>query len=137
MVRGPNVKTNFLENFVESWIFMYMMDSNQITPEMVYKFIDGLYKDTYPGLILDYKVEIVNYDDKEIKRLHPDVNLHVLMDNEVYRNTGEGYLAVQDMEDKLKGILKYLPYPANVNIIRYISEKSWNLKRWEDRTKNL
>ena len=137
MVRGPNVKTNFLENFVESWIFMYMMDSNQITPEMVYKFIDGLYKDTYPGLILDYKVEIVNYDDKEIKRLHPDVNLHVLMDDEVYRNTGEGYLAVQDMEDKLKDILKYLPYPANVNIIRYISEKSWNLKRWEDRTKNL
>ena len=137
MVRGPNVKTNFLENFVESWIFMYMMDSNQITPEMVYKFIDGLYKDTYPGLILDYKVEIVNYDDKEIKRLHPDVNLHVLMDDEVYRNTGEGYLAVQDMEDKLKGILKYLPYPSNVNIIRYISEKSWNLKRWEDRTKNL
>ena len=137
MIRGPNVKTNFLENFVESWIFMYMMDSNQITPEMVYKFIDGLYKDTYPGLILDYKVEIVNYDDKEIKRLHPDVNLHVLMDDEVYRNTGEGYLAVQDMEDKLKDILKYLPYPANVNIIRYISEKSWNLKRWEDRTKNL
>ena len=137
MVRGPNVKTNFLENFVESWIFMYMMDSNQITPEMVYKFIDGLYKDTYPGFILDYKVEIVNYDDKEIKRLHPDVNLHVLMDDEVYRNTGEGYLAVQDMEDKLKDILKYLPYPANVNIIRYISEKSWNLKRWEDRTKNL
>ena len=137
MIRGPNVKTNFLENFVESWIFMYMMDSNQITPEMVYKFIDGLYKDTYPGLILDYKVEIVNYDDKEIKRLHPDVNLHVLMDDEVYRNTGEGYLAVQDMEDKLKGILKYLPYPSNVNIIRYISEKSWNLKRWEDRTKNL
>ena len=137
MIRGPNVKTNFLENFVESWIFMYMMDSNQITPEMVYKFIDGLYKDTYPGLIFDYKVEIVNYDDKEIKRLHPDVNLHVLMDNEVYRNTGEGYLAVQDMEDKLKDILKYLPYPANVNIIRYISEKSWNLKRWEDRTKNL
>ena len=137
MIRGPNVKTNFLENFVESWIFMYMMDSNQITPEMVYKFIDGLYKDTYPGLILDYKVEIVNYDDKEIKRLHPDVNLHVLMDDEVYRNTGEGYLAVQDMEDKLKDILKYLPYPSNVNIIRYISEKSWNLKRWEDRTKNL
>ena len=118
MIRGPNVKTNFLENFVESWIFMYMMDSNQITPEMVYKFIDGLYKDTYPGLILDYKVEIVNYDDKEIKRLHPDVNLHVLMDDKVYRNTGEGYLAVQDMEDKLKGILKYLPYPSNVNIIR-------------------
>jgi len=24
MIRGPNVKTNFLENFVESWIFMYM-----------------------------------------------------------------------------------------------------------------
>lgn len=137
MVRGPNVKTNFLENFVESWIFMYMMDSNQITPEMVYKFIDGLYKDTYPGLILDYKVEIVNYDDKEIKRLHPDVNLHVLMDDEVYRNTGEGYLAVQDMEDKLKGILKYLPYPSNVNIIRYISESHEELKRWEDRTKNL
>jgi len=139
MVRGPNVKTNFLENFVESWIFMYMMDSNQITPEMVYKFIDGLYKDTYPGLILDYKVEIVNYDDKEIKRLHPDVNLHVLMDNEVYRNTGEGYLAVQDMEDKLKGILKYLPYPSNVNIIRYISESHENFskKKWEDRTKNL
>ena len=137
MIRGPNVKTNFLENFVESWIFMYMMDSNQITPEMVYKFIDGLYKDTYPGLILDYKVEIVNYDDKEIKRLHPDVNLHVLMDNEVYRNTGEGYLAVQDMEDKLKGILKYLPYPSNVNIIRYISESHEELKRWEDRTKNL
>ena len=42
MIRGPNVKTNFLENFVESWIFMYMMDSNQITPEMVYKFIDTL-----------------------------------------------------------------------------------------------
>jgi hypothetical protein len=139
MVRGPNVKTNFLENFVESWIFMYMMDSNQITPEMVYKFIDGLYKDTYPGLILDYKVEIVNYDDKEIKRLHPDVNLHVLMDDEVYRNTGEGYLAVQDMEDKLKGILKYLPYPSNVNIIRYISESHENFskKKWEDRTKNL
>ena len=139
MIRGPNVKTNFLENFVESWIFMYMMDSNQITPEMVYKFIDGLYKDTYPGLILDYKVEIVNYDDKEIKRLHPDVNLHVLMDNEVYRNTGEGYLAVQDMEDKLKGILKYLPYPSNVNIIRYISESHENFskKKWEDRTKNL
>lgn len=137
MIRGPNVKTNFLENFVESWIFMYMMDSNQITPEMVYKFIDGLYKDTYPGLILDYKVEIVNYDDKEIKRLHPDVNLHVLMDDEVYRNTGEGYLAVQDMEDKLKDILKYLPYPSNVNIIRYISESHEELKRWEDRTKNL
>ena len=139
MVRGPNVKTNFLENFVESWIFMYMMDSNQITPEMVYKFIDGLYKDTYPGLILDYKVEIVNYDDKEIKRLHPDVNLHVLMDDEVYRNTGEGYLAVQDMEDKLKDILKYLPYPSNVNIIRYISESHENFskKKWEDRTKNL
>ena len=116
---------------------MYMMDSNQITPEMVYKFIDGLYKDTYPGLILDYKVEIVNYDDKEIKRLHPDVNLHVLMDDKVYRNTGEGYLAVQDMEDKLKDILKYLPYPANVNIIRYISESHEELKRWEDRTKNL
>ena len=139
MVRGPNVKTNFLENFVESWIFMYMMDSNQITPEMVYKFIDGLYKDTYPGLILDYKVEIVNYDDKEIKRLHPDVNLHVLMDDNVYRNTGEGYLAVQDMEDKLKDILKYLPYPSNVNIIRYISESHENFskKKWEDRTKNL
>ena len=139
MIRGPNVKTNFLENFVESWIFMYMMDSNQITPEMVYKFIDGLYKDTYPGLILDYKVEIVNYDDKEIKRLHPDVNLHVLMDDEVYRNTGEGYLAVQDMEDKLNGILKYLPYPSNVNIIRYISESHENFskKKWEDRTKNL
>ena len=139
MIRGPNVKTNFLENFVESWIFMYMMDSNQITPEMVYKFIDGLYKDTYPGLILDYKVEIVNYDDKEIKRLHPDVNLHVLMDDEVYRNTGEGYLAVQDMEDKLKGILKYLPYPSNVNVIRYISESHENFskKKWEDRTKNL
>ena len=137
MVRGPNVKTNFLENFVESWIFMYMMDSNQITPEMVYKFIDGLYKDTYPGFIQDYKVEIVNYDDKEIKRLHPDVNLHILMDNEVYRNTGEGYFAVQDMEDKLKGILKYLPYPSNVNIIRYISESHEELKRWEDRTKNL
>ena len=118
---------------------MYMMDSNQITPEMVYKFIDGLYKDTYPGLILDYKVEIVNYDDKEIKRLHPDVNLHVLMDDEVYRNTGEGYLAVQDMEDKLNGILKYLPYPSNVNIIRYISESHENFskKKWEDRTKNL
>ena len=139
MIRGPNVKTNFLENFVESWIFMYMMDSNQITPEMVYKFIDGLYKDTYPGLILDYKVEIVNYDDKEIKRLHPDVNLHVLMDDKVYRNTGEGYLAVKDMEDKLKGILKYLPYPSNVNIIRYISESHENFskKKWEDRTKNL
>jgi len=114
-----------------------MMDSNQLTPEMVSKFINGLYKDTYPGFIQDYKVEIVNYDDKEIKRLHPDVNLHVLMDDKVYRNTGEGYLAVQDMEDKLKGILKYLPYPANVNIIRYISESHEELKRWEDRTKNL
>ena len=114
-----------------------MMDSNQLTPEMVSKFINGLYKDTYPGFIQDYKVEIVNYDDKEIKRLHPDVNLHVLMDDKVYRNTGEGYLAVQDMEDKLKGILKYLPYPSNVNIIRYISESHEELKRWEDRTKNL
>ena len=126
---------------------MYMMDNNQITPEMVYKFIDGLYKDTYPGFILDYKVEIVNYDDKEIKRLHPnssspssiktihwyDINLHVLMDDEVYRNTGEGYFAVQEMEDKLKGIMKYLPYPSNVNIIRYISESHEELKRWEDK----
>ena len=29
------------------------MDSNQITPEMIYKFIDGLYKDTYHGFIQD------------------------------------------------------------------------------------
>ena len=120
-----------------------MMDSNQLTPEMVSKFINGLYKDTYPGFIQDYKVEIVNYDDKEIKRLYPtpftkpDVILHVLMDNEVYGNTGEGYFAVQDMQDKLKGVLKYLPYPANVEITRYISDSYGGLKRWEDKTKNL
>lgn len=109
---------------------MYMMDSNQITPEMVYKFIDGLYKDTYPGFIRDYRVEVMESGFKYPIRT---VTIHVLMDDEVYGNTGEGYLAVQDMEDKLKGVLKYLPYPSNVEITRYISNSHGGLKRWEDK----
>ena len=85
------------------------MDSNQITPEMVYKFIDGLYKDTYPGFIRDYRVEVMESGFKYPIRT---VTIHVLMDDEVYGNTGEGYLAVQDMEDKLKGVLKILTLSA-------------------------
>ena len=48
------------------------------------------------------------------------------MDNEVYGNTGlpkgKGYLAVKDMEDKIKSILNYLPYPYNLRIIKYIND---------------
>ena len=111
-----------------------MMDSNQITPEMVYKFIDGLYKDTYPGFIRDYRVEVINHIEGEFQSFEKDkVIIHVLMDDEVYSNTGEGYLAVQDMEDKLKGVLKYLPYPSKVDITRYISDSHGGLKRWEEK----
>ena len=113
MIRGPNVKTNFLENFVESWIFMYMMDSNKITPEMVSKFIDGMYSDTHPGFIKDYKVEVIP------EWGYYDVVIHILIDNDVYSNTGEGYFAINHMENKLKSILKYLPYPSNVKFVRY------------------
>ena len=102
------------------------MDSNQITPEMIYKFIDGLYKDTYPGFIQDYRVEVINYKKNTKGLYQPDVIIHVLMDNEVYGNTGlpkgKGYLAVKDMEDKIKSILNYLPYPYNLRIIKYIND---------------
>jgi hypothetical protein len=127
MIRGPNVKTNFLENFVESWIFMYMMDNNKITPKMVSKFIDGMYNDTHPGFIKDYNVEVINYDNKKYYNRYPDVIIHILIDNEVYSqlindrigsgiSTGE---IIIDMENKLKSILKYLPYPANIKFVRY------------------
>jgi|TARA_B110000444_G_scaffold164480_1_gene153717 CTP-dependent riboflavin kinase len=102
------------------------MDSNQITPEMIYKFIDGLYKDTYPGFIQDYRVEVINYKKNTKGLYQPDVIIHVLMDNEVYGNTGlpkgKGYLAVKDMEDKIKSILNYLPYPYNLRIVKYIND---------------
>jgi len=124
MIRGPNVKTNFLENFVESWIFMYMMDSNKITPEMVYKFIDGMYRDTYPGFTKEFFVEVLNYDTYR----KSEVVIHVLIDNEVYSqlindrigsgiSTGE---IIIDMEKKLKEIMNYLPYPYRLKIERYI-----------------
>ena len=102
------------------------MDSNQLTPEMIYKFIDGLYKDTYPGFIQDYRVEVINYKKNTKGLYQPDVIIHVLMDNEVYGNTGlpkgKGYLAVKDMEDKIKSILNYLPYPYNLRIVKYIND---------------
>ena len=105
---------------------MYMMDSNQITPEMVYKFIDGLYKDTYPGFVKEFRVEVINYKKNTKGLYQPDVIIHVLMDNEVYGNTGlpkgKGYLAVKDMEDKIKSILNYLPYPYNLRIVKYIND---------------
>ena len=47
---------------------MYMMDSNQITPEMVSKFINGLYIDTYPGFIKEFRVEVINY--KKIQKVY-------------------------------------------------------------------
>ena len=140
-----------------------MMDSNQLTPEMVSKFINGLYKDTYPGFVKEFKVEVINHDRfyndvKYTKGRHPDVIIHVLMDNEVYVNTGlpkhKAYLAVKDVESKLKGILNYLPYPYNLRIIKYINDSQTQddvyyqnnnlqafhfggIKIWEDRTKNL
>ena len=102
------------------------MDSNQLTPEMVSKFINGLYKDTYPGFIQDYRVEVINYKKNTKGLYQPDVIIHVLMDNEVYGNTGlpkgKGYLAVKDMEDKIKSILNYLPYPYNLRIVKYIND---------------
>jgi len=103
-----------------------MKDSNQLTPEMVSKFINGLYKDTYPGFIRDYRVEVINYKKNTKGLYQPDVLIHVLMDNDVYGNTGlpkgKGYLAVKDMEDKIKSILNYLPYPYNLRIIKYIND---------------
>ena len=105
---------------------MYMMDSNKITPEMVSKFINGLYKDTYPGFIKEFRVEVINYKKNTKGLYQPDVIIHVLMDNEVYGNTGlpkgKGYLAVKDMEDKIKSILNYLPYPYNLRIVKYIND---------------
>ena len=102
------------------------MDSNQITPEMIYKFIDGLYKDTYPGFVKEFRVEVINYKKNTKGLYQPDVIIHVLMDNEVYGNTGlpkgKGYLAVKDMEDKIKSILNYLPYPYNLRIVKYIND---------------
>jgi len=102
------------------------MDSNQITPEMKYKFVNGLYKDTYPGFIQDYMDEVINYKKNTKGLYQPDVIIHVLMDNEVYGNTGlpkgKGYLAVKDMEDKIKSILNYLPYPYNLRIVKYIND---------------
>ena len=102
------------------------MDSNQITPEMVSKFINGLYKDTYPGFVQEFRVEVINYKKNTKGLYQPDVIIHVLMDNEVYGNTGlpkgKGYLAVKDMEDKIKSILNYLPYPYNLRIVKYIND---------------
>ena len=102
------------------------MDSNQLTPEMVSKFINGLYKDTYPGFVKEFRVEVINYKKNTKGLYQPDVIIHVLMDNEVYGNTGlpkgKGYLAVKDMEDKIKSILNYLPYPYNLRIIKYIND---------------
>ena len=98
------------------------MDSNQLTPEMVSKFINGLYKDTYPGFVKEFRVEVINYKKNTKGLYQPDVIIHVLMDNEVYGNTGlpkgKGYLAVKDMEDKIKSILNYLPYPYNLRIVK-------------------
>lgn len=103
-----------------------MMDSNQLTPEMVSKFINGLYKDTYPGFVKEFRVEVINYKKNTKGLYQPDVIIHVLMDNEVYGNTGlpkgKGYLAVKDMEDKIKSILNYLPYPYNLRIVKYIND---------------
>tara|TARA_R110002167_G_scaffold337097_1_gene544509 strand:+ start:364 stop:744 length:381 start_codon:yes stop_codon:yes gene_type:complete len=102
------------------------MDSNQLTPEMVSKFINGLYKDTYPGFVKEFRVEVINYKKNTKGLYQPDVIIHVLMDNEVYGNTGlpkgKGYLAVKDMEDKIKSILNYLPYPYNLRIVKYIND---------------
>jgi len=105
-----------------------MMDSNQLTPEMVCKFINGLYKDTYPGFVREFRVEVINYiEGTKFHSLDPDkVIIHVLMDDDVYGNTGlpkgKGYLAVKDMEDKIKSILNYLPYPYNLRIVKYIND---------------
>ena len=124
---------------------MYMIDSNQITPEMVSKFINGLYIDTYPGFIKEFRVEVINYKKNTKGIYQPDVIIHVLMDNDVYGNTGlpkdKGYLAVKDMEDKLKSILNYLPYPYNVRIVKYIDDSQSQdnifnfagIKIWEDK----
>jgi len=102
------------------------MDSNQLTPEMVSKFINGLYKDTYPGFVKEFRVEVINYKKNTKGLYQPDVLIHVLMDNDVYGNTGlpkgKGYLAVKDMEDKIKSILNYLPYPYNLRIVKYIND---------------
>jgi len=103
---------------------MYMMDSNKITPEMVYKFIDGMYRDTYPGFTKEFFVEVLNYDTYR----KSEVVIHVLIDNEVYSqlindrigssiSTGE---IIIDMEKKLKEIMNYLPYPYRLKIKRYI-----------------
>jgi len=110
-----------------------MMDSNQLTPEMVSKFINGLYKDTYPGFVKEFRVEVIHLQKTYINLEKTDVIIHVLMDDEVYRNTGEGYFAVQEMEDKIKSILNYLPYPYNLKIVKYINESHEELKRWEDK----
>lgn len=113
---------------------MCMMNSKRITPEMVNKFIEGLYKDTYPGFIKDYRVEVINHIEGKFHSLDPEkVIIHVLMDDDVYISTGEGYFAVEDMEKKLNGIMKYLPYPVNVSIKRYISDDHGGLKVWEDK----
>ena len=109
---------------------MYMMDSNKITPEMVYKFIDGMYRDTYPGFTKEFFVEVLNYDTYR----KSEVVIHVLIDNEVYSqlindrigSTGRVMPedktkdAVLDMEKKLKEIMNYLPYPYRLKIERYI-----------------
>ena len=101
---------------------MYMMDSNKITPEMVYKFIDGMYKDTYPGFTKEFFVEVLNYDSYR----DSEVVIHVLMDNKVYNNTGlpkdRAQNAVRGMEKKLKEIMNYLPFPYKLKIKRYIND---------------
>lgn len=101
---------------------MYMMDSNKITPEMVYKFIDGLYRDTYPGFTKEFFVEVLNYDSYR----DSEVVIHVLMDNEVYSNTGlpkdRVQNAVHGMEKKLKEIMNYIPFPYKLKIKRYIDD---------------
>ena len=90
-----------------------------LTPTIIRKFIDGLYRETYPGFIEEYRVEIRKMDDD---RNYPQVILHVLIDRDVYLSIGEDFLAVEDMEDKLRGIIKYLPYPSDLTIVRYFPE---------------
>lgn len=58
MIRGPNVKTNFLENFVENWIFMYMKDNIKMFVE---KLMSSLYKDN--GLLEEYSVRVYDRSD--------------------------------------------------------------------------
>ena len=59
---------------------MYMMDSNQITPEMVSKFINGLYIDTYPGFIKEFRVEVINYKK--------NTNFYELVDPKIFHKIG-------------------------------------------------